>query len=257
MKRLLLDNLKNIPGWRTRDKLVVFSIDDYCNVRLNSTAAREELRIAGLNLGSRFDQFDALETRQDLEALFDVLSSVSDACARPAIFTAYALCANPDFEAISDGGHVYQFEPVPRTFERLSEEQAFAYDGAWALWQEGVRRGMLRPQFHGREHLNVELLERKLKVGDKALIANLENRSMAALDGDPSMPGVRFTQAFGLWDETEVARHRKIIESGLSLFAEVFGFASRTFTPPSQALHPLFPRPCAKITGHRFRRNTM
>ena len=57
-----------------------------------------------------------------------------------------------------------------------------------------MRNGLLQPQFHGREHLNVELLERKLRVGDKALIANLENRSMAALTGEPSMPGVGFTQ---------------------------------------------------------------
>ena len=60
MKRLLLDNLKNIPGWRTSDKLVVFAVDDYGNVRLDSPRARDQLSEAGLDMSSRFDQYDAL-----------------------------------------------------------------------------------------------------------------------------------------------------------------------------------------------------
>ncbi len=102
MKRLLLDNLKNIPGWRTAEKLVVFAVDDYGNVRLDSPRARDQLSEAGLDMSSRFDQYDALETRQDLEALFEVLSSVSDSQGRNAVFTPYALCANPDFDAMSN-----------------------------------------------------------------------------------------------------------------------------------------------------------
>ena len=67
---------------------------------------------------------------------------------------------------------------------------------------------------------------------------NLENRSLVALNGDPSMPGVGFTHAFGTWDVAETSRHREIIKSGLSLFEQVFGFAAKTFTPPAQKLHP-------------------
>ena len=242
MKRQLLDNLKNIRGWKTGDRLVVFAVDDYGNVRLDSVAARERLDAAGFDLGNRFDQFDALETRQDLGALFEVLSSVSDMRGRSAVFTPYSLCANPDLEAIRKERDGYQYESLPRTFERLSSTQPAAYEGAWSLWQEGARKGLLKPQFHGREHFNVELLERKLKANDKALMVNLENKSLVALGGEPSMPGVGFTQAFGLWERSEIARHRDIIESGLSLFEEVFGCASRTFTPPAQQLHPeLYP----------------
>ncbi len=238
MKRLLLDNLKNIPGWRTSEKLVVFAVDDYGNVRLDSAMARDRMSEAGLDMSRRFDQYDALETRQDLEALFEVLSSVTDSRGRTAVFTPYTLCANPDFEALSAARQAYCYENLPQTFARLAETQPGAYDGAWALWQEGMRLGLLKPQFHGREHLNVELFERKLKAADHALRINIENRSMAALGDEPSMPGVSFTQAFGLWDRSEVHRHREIIEDGLKLFEKVFGFASSTFTPPAQQLHP-------------------
>lgn len=242
MKRKLLDNLKNISGWHIAEKLVAFSVDDYGNVRLDSKAARERMAAAGLAMNGRFDRFDTLETRQDLEALFEVLSSVADAGGRSAVFTPYVLCANPDFDAMLVGDPRYRYEPLPRTFERLAATQAQAYDGAWALWREGVRLGLLRPQFHGREHLNVELIERKRRAGDQALTINLENRSMAGLGDEPSLPGVGFTHAFGLWDRCEIERHREIIADGLNLFQQVFGFRPQTFTPPAQQLHPdLYP----------------
>jgi len=238
MKRRLLDNVKNIPGWRTNEKLVVLSVDDYGNVRLSSAGARDRLVAAGLDMSARFDRFDSLETRQDLAALFEVLSSVSDSEGNAAIFTAYALSANPDFSGMAGMKGGYRYEPLPITFERLAVEQPAAYNGAWESWQDGVRLGLLKPQFHGREHINVELLERKLCNADKALDINLANHSMAALGDEASMPGVGFTHAFEFWDESSVANHRNIIADGLQLFEEVFGFPSLTFTPPAQKLHP-------------------
>ncbi|MFO7903956.1 MAG: hypothetical protein R6U98_14935 [Pirellulaceae bacterium] len=242
MKRQLLDNVKNIPGWHTMEKLVVFSVDDYGNVRLDSRAARDRMAASGVELQGRFDHLDTLETQQDLEALLEALSSVTDSRGLHAVFTAYALCANPDFEAMARNNHGYRYEPLSRTFERLAAAQPAAYDGAWSLWQEGIRAGLLKPQFHGREHLNVEVLERKLKAGDRAARINIENRSMAGLGDEPSLPGVGFTHGFGLWERSETARHRGIIADGLKLFEQVFGFPSKTFTPPAQKLHPeLYP----------------
>lgn len=242
MKRVVFDNIKNLFGWHTPEKLVVFSVDDYGNVRLDSKAARERMAAAGLDLRGRFDRFDTLETRPDLEALFEVLASVADAGGRSAVFTPYVLCANPDFDAMLSGDPRYQYEPLPRTFERLTAMQPQAYDGAWALWREGMRLGLLRPQFHGREHLNVELIERKRRARDQALTINLNNHSMAGLGGEPALPGVGFTHAFGLWDCSEIEQHREIIADGLKLFEQVFGFRSQTFTPPAQQLHPdLYP----------------
>lgn len=238
MKRQLLDNLKNIPGWHTADKLVVFAVDDYGNVRLDSKAARDRMLVSGVKLTGRFDHLDTLETRQDLEILLETLSSVTDSRGRNVVSTPYALSANPDFEAMSQSGQSYQYEPLTRTFERLAADQPAAYDGAWPLWQEGIRSGLLKPQFHGREHLNVEVLERKLRAGNRALKINIENRSMAGLGDELSLPGVGFTHGFGLWERSEIERHREIIADGLKLFEQVFGFPSMTFTPPGQQLHP-------------------
>lgn len=231
-------NLKNLRGWRTDRKLVVFSVDDYANVRVDSASSLEKLERAGLPPASHFDHFDSVETRDDLEALFEVLNSVRDRKDRPAIFTAYAMSANPDFERILNDGESYYYETIPETFARLAADQPAAYEGAWALWREGLSAGLIKPQFHGREHLSIDLLERKLRNQSADLMINLRNRSMTSLGREPSLPGVGFTHAFGLHEASQLPRHREILRDGLRLFEKIWGFPSLTFTPPAQRIHP-------------------
>lgn len=233
-----LKGLKNLPGWRTQRTLVAFAVDDYANVRVASPDARQRLLEAGLDLSGQMDRYDTLETRQDLEALYQVLDSVHDANGNPAVFTAYALSANPDFEQIRAQGDGYYPEDVPNTFARLERTQPDAYAGTWELWQEGMEKGWLRPQFHGREHLNVTLFEHKLRTGAPDLKASLENDSLAGIRGDESMPHVGFSHAFGLQDEQELKRQREFLADGLDQFERIYGFRSTTFTPPAMQLHP-------------------
>ena len=247
MKQILFNNLKNLPGWSSSRKLLAFAVDDYAAVRVASSHAQQRLANSGLNLSGHMDRYDAMETRADLEALFEVLDSVRDVHGRPAIFTAYALSANPDFDAIlrsPTGGYV--LEPVTQTFVRLEAEQPAAYRGAWSLWKEGISRRLIRPQFHGREHLNVRLFETKLFNGSKDLRANLQNRSLAGLTGDESMPGVGFYQAFAVHDDQCLELHRGIIEEGMKLFEACYGYKSVTFTPPGQVISPLLYPVCER-----------
>ena len=62
IKTTIFNHLKNIPGWRTNRKILVFSVDDYGNVRLDSKIARDNLTKAGLQNKSYFDQYDSLES---------------------------------------------------------------------------------------------------------------------------------------------------------------------------------------------------
>ncbi len=239
MKRHLADNAKNLLGWRSAERLVVFSVDDYGCLRLASREAGEALAARGVAAKTHFDRLDAVESRADLEALFDVLSSVTDAGGQHAVMTPYALCTNPDVESMRRRPELgYQLEPITRTFDRLAAAAPSEYGGTWSLWQEGMERRLLRPQFHGREHVNVDLVERKLHRRDRTLMANLEHDSMIALGEEPSMPGVGFTEAYGLWDRAEIEGHRERIRDGLRRFREIFGRASASFTPPACRLHP-------------------
>lgn len=238
MNLRLQDHIKNLRGWRAQGQRVAFAVDDYAAVRVASGSAWNALRDSGLDVSRPMDRLDAVETRQDLEALYEVLGSVADSRGRPAVFTTYALSANPDFDAILQQGERYQHESVDRTFARLAAEQPQAYEGAWPAWRQGMEAGLVTPQFHGREHFNVELIECKLQRRSLDLLANLEKRSMAGLGKEPTMPGVGFTEAFGLRDSSSLPRHREILAEGLDLFEQVWGFRSETFTPPAMKLHP-------------------
>ena len=245
LKKLIqsvFQNLKNCIGWKTRRKIVVFSVDDYGNVRVNSKQARENMDAVGMKIYSRFDLLDTLETTQDLEQLFEVLSSVKDKNNRPAIFTPFALPCNIDFEKMeSDDFQQFQFELLPKTYQKLATQQPEAYKGAWDLWQSGIAKGLLKPQFHGREHLNLHIFNDKLQKRDNELLVALKNRSFTSIS-DEEYPTISSTAAFDFWDVKENEKLAGMIEEGLQLFEKVYGYSSTYCTPPVYNIHhSLFP----------------
>lgn len=231
----ILRELRHLPGWRSDRRYVAFAVDDYGTVRLANAKARDHLRQAIPGFRGQMDNFDCLESREDLEALFDVLSCHSDSQGRHPVFTAYCLTANPDFDHLRQNRE-YNYETLLQTFERASAESP-AYEKAWSAWQQGMRACLIRPQFHGREHFNVPLINSKLARNTPDIEANLAAQSMAGLTASPEFPGIDFSQAFALRDTSELPQQRAIIAEGLRLFEQIFGFPSWTFTPPSLKLH--------------------
>ena len=124
MKQAFLDNLKNIPGWKSDRKILVISVDDYGNVRLDSKKARKSMDEAGLKVLSRFDAFDTLESRKDLEMLYEVLDSVRDSKDRAAVFTPFAMPSNINFENMAEQDYQsYIPENLPETYRKLEDLQ--------------------------------------------------------------------------------------------------------------------------------------
>jgi hypothetical protein len=236
MSSTLLRSLKHFPGWRTNTKYVAFAADDYGSIRTANAKAVIYLRQRNAYFGGQMDEFDSVETRADLEALFDVLSKHSDFSGRTAEFTAYFLTANPDCKFIMRNRH-YAYETLTQTYERLAAEEPAAYEGTWKMLSEGFSNRLVTPQFHGREHFSVPLIEEKIRLSSKDLFAALEVGSMAGLTNLAQLPSVTFTQAFGLHDIKLLDNQRDIIQEGLELFEETFGFPSITFTPPVLKLH--------------------
>jgi len=236
IKRALIDNLKNIRGWTTDRKIVVFSVDDYGNVRLDSKEAREKMDKDGLKVYTRFDAYDTLETRQDLEALYDVLTSVKDKHGKHAVFTPFALPCNINFEAMAKEGYQrYIPENLPDTYAKLEERHPDAYTGAWALWQEGIEKGIMAPQFHGREHLNLKVFEEKLEKKGAEVLTALKNRSYTSLSEVNKPYG--YTAAFGFETNDDVESHKNILKDGIEKFVEVYGLRPSSFTPPAARFH--------------------
>ena len=236
--RGVMDHIKNLGGWRTRRKLVVIAVDDYGNVRLDSRQAREALNKAGFMAKNRFDRFDTLETVQDLEALYEVLSSVEDRNGRNAIFSPYALPCNINYEVMADEGYQrYVHEDLPVTFQKLEARHPRAYSGAWTMWKEGMEMGLMAPQCHGREHVNLGIMKEKIARGDADLYAAFRNRSYTGLTVPPGR-SFGYSAAFGFKDTEELKGHEQILEHGLRAFKHVFGYHSVCFTAPAQQFHP-------------------
>jgi len=241
-------NLKNaILGVRTRRKIVVFDIDDYGNVRLHSKQARENLDKAGLKACNRFDEFDCLETNDDMDALFAVLRSVKDKNGKPAKFTAYALPANVNFEAMAQLKYQeYAYELLPETLDKLGS----AHNNVMKYWHQGMQDGLIHPEFHGREHLHVRLIMEKLKQKDHDAVTCFQNRSLARLSPGKSK-NISWNCAFDFERFEENEQHGQTIIDGLHAFFRVFKFQPTVFCAPgSSSHHVLFEVACQN--GIRF-----
>lgn len=238
MKQLIFNHLKNIPGWRTNRKLVAIAVDDYGNVRLHSKKAREQMDKAGLKVHSRFDAYDTLETREDLEALYEVLESVKDKNGNPAVFTPYALSCNPDFEEMErQGQKEYIPEELPTTYEKLESLLSTAYQGAWKLWQQGMENGIMQPEYHGREHLNLKAFNKKLEAKDTELLSALSTRSVTSLSGS-GLDHIGWTAAFSFQGKEDYDSLKGILADGMQRFERVYGYKASCFTPPAQQFPP-------------------
>jgi hypothetical protein len=238
LKSSLLFNAKNLTGWRTKRKIVVISVDDYGNVRLDSKKARESMDRKGVKARSRFDELDTLETRVDLEALYEVLTSVKDKNGKHAVFTPFAMPCNINFEKVAETSYSeYFYELLPETFEKLSEYQPEAYTGAWDLLSEGIEKGLMIPLFHGREHLNLKVFEEKLKNRDREVLISLKNRSYCGIS-DSGYSTISPYAAFDFWDFKENRRFDDIILDGLDAFEKVYGYRSDHFNPPGGRENP-------------------
>jgi hypothetical protein len=161
--------------------------------------------------------------------LFETLSSVKDSTGKHPRVTALSVVANIDFEAQRNSDK-YQYELLPETFAKLG------YDKAWSLWREGIESGLIYPQFHGREHLNIKILENNLRKSEYTTRVALENRSYSSIRNE-TFTNLSYTAAFDFDDLAEIENHRQIVETGLDYFHQIFGFRSLTFNPPGGREH--------------------
>lgn len=231
-RNFVFSNIKNLIGWRTNRKIIVISVDDYGNVRLDSKAALHKMKKAGLKPRSRFDALDSLETREDLEMLFEALASVKDKNGKHAVFTPFAMPCNINFERMAESGYQrYYYELLPDTFSKLP-----GYEGTWDLWKQGISEGLLVPLFHGREHFNLKVFEEKLKKKDHEVLTSLKNRSYACISSS-GYDTISVMAAYEFWDFKENRRLQKIVKDGLDQFEKVFGYRSDHFNPPGGREH--------------------
>jgi hypothetical protein len=230
MKKNIIKNLSNIPGWRTKRKIIVIESDDWGSIRMPSLSVYNTLLKKGVNLdggdSKRYNTRDNMASKSDLEGLFDVLLSVKDREGNPSKFTAVSLVANPDFQKIKESQFQnYYFEPFTATLNRYGFEDSFS------IWKKGLDENIFIPEFHGREHLNVMVWMRALQANDKSTMMAFNQGVWGFRNQNKN--GVSYQAAFDLEYYSDLQVQTEIIESGLNIFEQLHGYKAAFFVPPN------------------------
>lgn len=209
-------------GFHTTRKIVVFESDDWGSIRSSSAEAvqRYSERFPDHEL-NHYQALDGLESSDDIQALYDVLVHAPFDNA-PARFTLNFAMANPVFsdKVREQGIEAFAFEPITETYKRY-----FPENNPLALLCDEAYAAVLKPQLHGREHLNATQWFQGVQTDERI-----------AFGFDLHMIGLDNTRPYDAMDalsRTNSAIDRmQYLQDAQALFQETFGFASESYIPP-------------------------
>ena len=221
-KSLISSFHTNLKGKNISQKIVVIESDDWGSIRMPNKNVFNELIKAGVPVDkSAYCKFDSLENEEDVSLFLNVLSSVKNREGKNPILTANFVVANPDFQKIKANKFKrYYNEPINETYKKLP-----GYEKVLDIIHQGLNEGLIKPQFHGREHVNVPLwLELLEKNKDFKLAFDF---GMWGLSKDVFPTMKKSIQA--TYDSEDLNYCNASIKEGLTLFKELFGFDSKSF----------------------------
>lgn len=230
LRRIVAHHLVNISGWRTNRKIVVIESDDWGSIRMPSRNVYDDLLSKGVPVDkSPYCRYDSLASESDLAALFDKLNHFKDSTGRPPVITANSLVANPDFDRIKKSNfNEYYFEEISKTFKRYHN-----HDKCLELWLEGKQNRLFYLQSHGREHVNIYNWLKLLRNDEYDFRLAFEHQCWGLSSGVYSNLDSSVQAAFDLIDTNSIGQQKKIIQSGLRLFKDLFGYSSESFIYPN------------------------
>jgi len=236
IKYTLASHLNNLSGWRTNRKIVVIESDDWGSIRMPSKEVYEKLLKAGIKVDKcHYNKYDSLASEEDLQQLFETLRRYKDKNGKYPIITANTIVANPDFEEIKTSKYEkYFYEPFTKTLERYPKHvQSFN------LWQQGISEGIFIPQFHGREHLNVNRWLKVLQSSSRETLMAFENKLFGLSTTITSEKRKSYLAALDFDDQSELIWQKNMLKDGLELFEKVFGYPSKTYIATNYVWHPV------------------
>ena len=218
------NHLVNISGWRTNRKIVVIESDDWGAIRTTIKENYNSFKSHFGNFDNPYLKYDTLASNEDLSALFDVLKAYKDQKGNHTIITFNTVVANPDFENIEASNfQKYYFEPFTETLKRY-----YPKENIFSLWEQGMKEGLIYPQFHGREHVNVPVWLEQLQSGNKELLKAFEFGTWSTPEGKYPPTNIKLQAALDYKGEQPLHYQKEFIEGGLDLFEKIFGFRSQT-----------------------------
>ncbi|MFW5982918.1 MAG: hypothetical protein ACOCQ4_00305 [bacterium] len=219
-------------GWKTNRKIVVIESDDWGSVRTPNLEVYNKLLKNGLHVDRcRYHKYDSLASADDFSLLYNVLSQVKDKNGNPPVFTANTVVANPDFTRIRESDfEQYFYEDFRVTLSKYPRHN-------FNIWQEGIDKNLFIPQFHGREHLNINRWLELLKSGNKKvhLAFNYGLFGLNQLVVNENIPNL--AAALEAKNTEEIKQHNNILTVGIKMFNDIFSYSSKSFIAPNYIWH--------------------
>lgn len=226
LKKQIFRNYINMFGMKTKQRIIVIESDDWGSIRMPNKNVYNKLLDKGFGLDKcPYSKFDCLENDDDFNALFSVLDLLKTKFQKYPIITTNFLTANPDFEKIKQNQFSnYEFEDIETSYKNNPKSERVKN-----YINDGITNRFIKPQFHGREHLNVQMWMKLLK--DNKIVREAFDYNFFALSFNNSetisFPYLASFMKFNLEDDFS-----NIISSGLFGFREFFGFDPTSFIAP-------------------------
>lgn len=219
-------NLTNLLGWKTKRKIIVFESDDWGSIRMPNKQTYQEYQRKGYNIEkSIYCKYDTIANSDDLNALFDVLSKFKDKYNNYPKFTFNTVVANPDFDKIKNSDYKeYFYEPFTTTLKKY-----YPKENVFKLWEEGINKGLIKPQFHGREHVNVNFWLKLLRE-KKDFILDAFQLGFWGVPSSFYKSKVGILQSsFRSSNQNDIEFFKQNIIQGIRLFEEIFNYKPKSF----------------------------
>lgn len=216
---------------RLNRHIVVIESDDWGSIRMPSPEVLDELKSKGYHYADfiGYDLYDTLASNMDLKMLIEALSSVKDSEGNGAKLTMNCVVANPDFEKIRQSGfREYHYEVFTETLKRYPH-----HDRSFSLWKEGMEAQVLRPQFHGREHLNAQMWLQLLQKGCKPVLDSFDKEVISMVVDKKEDSRQHVLAAYNLANKEEYAFAKQSVVEGLDIFEQLFGYRSKSMIAPN------------------------
>ena len=230
IKSSLANNFNNIRGCNTNRKIIVIESDDWGATRMPSTATLNRLlkKNVTFDLSTAFDKYDTLASDEDLEMLFEVLCSVKDKNGNYAKITANSIMANPDFQKIKDSEFKqYYYEIFTETLNKYDPKT-----NIFQLWKKGIESNIFRPQFHGREHLNVPMWLKSLQKNHQGVLTCFEEGVYSMMIRKVEDKREHVLSAYNYQDREDLDFIAYSMKEGLLIFEKLFGYQSKSMIAP-------------------------
>lgn len=227
MKQTLKKHLINLRGKKLKEKFLVLESDDWGAIRIPNIKVRDWLyEKNNINKKDPFSRYDTLESENDYEALFEVLNRFIDCRGNHPILTANFIMNNPDFDAIkSNDFKQYYSQPYTETYKSY-----YGSSKTEEILREGINNNLVKPQFHGTEHLNVVKWMNNLNQNNASFREAFDLKCYAVDDLSSNNRRGNLMAAYDYDTNEELEYIRKSIVLGLEQFEEIFGFKSLSIT---------------------------